>query len=291
MSKTLEATILSLVAETHIHVGTGQSAGALDLPVARERATSYPFVPGSGVKGALRVWSGEKAQFGQSAIDRLFGPKGAGGADAGDDLQAGNLLVSDARLLLLPVRSLTDAFKWVTCPALLDRFWRDMRRAGLEGLPALPSISVESGTYLGAATRDATIGLEEREFSHGGDIPADTLDFLKTHVLQAAAGFVDRRLILLSDDNFTFFARYALPVMTRNVLGDDKISSNLWHEESLAPDTVLYLLLGERRADAVSLLRAAIGKQPYIQMGGNETIGQGWFRAAFVTGPAGGSNA
>ena len=45
--------IIGLLAETYIHPGTGQSAGAIDLPVARERVTQYPFVPGSSMKGAL----------------------------------------------------------------------------------------------------------------------------------------------------------------------------------------------------------------------------------------------
>src|SRR5208282_3302509 len=45
--------IVGLVAETSIHPGAGQSSGIIDLPVAREAATDYPFVPGSSVKGAL----------------------------------------------------------------------------------------------------------------------------------------------------------------------------------------------------------------------------------------------
>ena len=45
--------IVGLLAETSIHPGAGQSSGIIDLPVAREAATDYPFVPGSSVKGAL----------------------------------------------------------------------------------------------------------------------------------------------------------------------------------------------------------------------------------------------
>lgn len=45
--------ILGLLAETFIHSGIGHTEGAIDLPVAREAATDYPYIPGSSLKGAL----------------------------------------------------------------------------------------------------------------------------------------------------------------------------------------------------------------------------------------------
>ena len=50
----------------------------------------------------------------------------------GTQERAGELLVSDARLLLLPVRSLTRSYRWITCPHLLERYRRDLVRAGLD---------------------------------------------------------------------------------------------------------------------------------------------------------------
>ena len=58
----------------------------------------------------------------------VFGPDTGQASD-----HAGALLVGDARLVLLPVRSLTTHFKWVTCPALLDRLRWDTARLGVEG--------------------------------------------------------------------------------------------------------------------------------------------------------------
>src|SRR5690606_5006392 len=114
------------LAETAIHHGAGRSAGIIDLPIAREAATDYPFVAGSSLKGALRD---RAASLGRSDVAEMFGRPD----------QAGRLLVSDARLLLLPVRSLTGAYRWVTCPLLLERYQRDLARCGLTTI--VPAVS------------------------------------------------------------------------------------------------------------------------------------------------------
>ena len=275
----MKSAIIRLLAETHVHPGVGQSMGALDLPVARERTTDFPFIPGSGVKGAFRVWAKDMAGMREAngeenaQLKELFG---IGAGDTGGDENAGTVLFSDARLLLLPVRCLSDAFKWVTCPALLRRFNRDTARAGS---PAnLDESGPDERKYLGAGEANAWLGLEEREFQKQGDADAGLVQYLATMV-GVGAGVMTRRLVILSDKDFTWFARYALPVMARNALDDNKRVKQgaLWNEESLPPDTLMYVLLGERTSGAVDQLTGHIVDKPYIQMGGNETIGQGWF--------------
>jgi CRISPR-associated protein Cmr4 len=49
-----KSSFLWLRAETFIHVGEGETGALIDLPFAREAATDYPYIPGSGVKGAFR---------------------------------------------------------------------------------------------------------------------------------------------------------------------------------------------------------------------------------------------
>jgi CRISPR-associated protein Cmr4 len=267
--------IIRLLAETHIHVGIGQSTEAIDLPVAREKTTHFPFIPGSGVKGAFRVWADEKAGL-KDEISHLFGKAAGENGDEGLSESAGSILFSDARLLLLPVRSINAAYKWVTCPALLSRFRRDQERAGEMGrIFDVPN--VDSNQYLGKSD-GGKLGLEEREFDHAGEIDTDIIDRLNSFgALYALA----ERLIILSDDDFVWFARFALPVMARNKLDENKKVAGpaLWYEESLPPDTVMYLLLSERNPGAWKPLVTAAGKTaPYIQMGGNETIGHGWFK-------------
>ena len=65
------------------------------------------------------------------------------------------------------------------------------------------------------------------------------------------------------------------------MLDDAKRSRNLWYEETLPPDTVLYALLAGRSGGALGSLDALFPEDdPYLQAGGNETVGQGWFAVA-----------
>ena len=78
------ATPLFLVCETPLHAGSGDSLGVVDLPIQRERHTSFPKIEGSSLKGALR-----------QAFEDLSVPSGAGderkfnlvGKDSGEELK------------------------------------------------------------------------------------------------------------------------------------------------------------------------------------------------------------
>ncbi len=261
--------ILGLLAETFIHSGIGRNEGAIDLPVAREAATDYPYIPGSSLKGALRDYARGYWKNGDtSKVEQCFGKDGAE--------QAGGILVSDARLLLLPVRSLTGSYQWATCPLILERLKRDQQR--IMGESTLPQISApDEGKYLGQGNDD--LYLEERVFHHGGDCPEGLATAIQRFIShdetkQRLAG----QLIVLHDKDFAWFARYALSVQARNVLDESKKSKNLWYEESLPPDTLMYALLAERNDDSgITDLKALLAENPWLQTGGNETVGMGWF--------------
>lgn len=267
--------MLGLLAETPIHPGTGRSMGVVDLPVAREAATDYPVLVGSGLKGALRD-KGESSD--NLGADQRFGKPD----------QAGDLLVSDGRLLLLPVRSLTGMYRWVTCPHLIERYRRDLCRAALAPRPTIPS--VKSGTALAAG--GGNIFLEERQFAIGGEPDSSLTEAIAPLVLHAATR--DRlaaQITVLGDDDLAWFVRYALSVQARNVLEDGtKKSKNLWYEETLPPDTVMYSLVMGRSQEAFSALDVLFPESdPYLQAGGNETVGQGWFGVTVRRGGDGGA--
>lgn len=263
--------IIGLLAETYIHPGTGQSAGAIDLPVARERVTQYPFIPGSSIKGALR----DASRGNGLDTDRLFGQQE----------NAGQLLISDARLLLLPVRSLTSPYVWLTCPYLIERFRRDMERAGKGG--ALPKVA-PSGDDNALAAGAGDLFLEERMFALEGKHPEEltaAIGALIPH--DDARTRLSNQLAVVTDKAFAWFAQYALPVQARNCL-DDGTKTKLWYEEALPPDTLMYFVVGEReRADgAAGKIAAHLVGRRYLQAGGNETVGQGWFAVRRVDGAA-----
>ena len=264
----MHTAMLGLLAETAIHPGTGRSMGIVDLPVAREASTHYPVLVGSSLKGALK----DKA----TAVDGTSVHARFGTPD-----RAGDLLVADARLLLLPVRSLTTAFRWVTCPHLVERYGRDLRRAGLTPRPAIADVSpgrVLTPTGGGEGDR---LFLEERQFTVG-ELPADSgiVEAVEPLMLHAEArSRLKSQLAVLHDDDFAWFVRYGLALQARNVLDSDtKQSINLWYEETLPPDTVMHALIVGRSSEALGSLDALFTEQdPYLQAGGNETVGQGWF--------------
>src|SRR4051812_14096906 len=111
--------LLFIHALSPLHAGTGQSIGAIDLAIARDRATGYPYLPGTSIKGSLRGRA-EDIKLDANALKAVFGPDAAKASE-----HAGGVVFGDANLLLLPVRSLAGTFAWVTSPYLLARFARD----------------------------------------------------------------------------------------------------------------------------------------------------------------------
>ena len=259
----MKSAILGLLAETPVHPGAGSGTGVVDLPVAREAATDYPVLVGSSLKGALR----DKMETGDN---------GDATARFGAPDQAGDLLVADARLLLLPVRSLTGAYRWATCPHLIERYRRDLARSGLRPCAEPVEVPVESVLTSGSGS----LMLEERQFSICGAPARDVVDAIAPLILHHETGRrLTDQIAILHNDDFSWFARYGLAVQARNVLEDGtKRSKNLWYEETLPPDTVLYALVMGRDEAALGALDALFGTgAPYLQAGGNETVGQGWF--------------
>lgn len=260
----MKIAMLGFLAETPIHPGAGRGLGVVDLPVAREAATDYPVIVGSSLKGALR----DKAETVDVDVKARFGKPDF----------AGDLMVSDGRLLLLPIRSLTTSFRWATCPHLIERYLRDLRRAGLDGQPEVPEMK-ERRFALAKGEQD--LFLEERQFKVTGE-PADGLTgSIKPLLLhEETRKRLGTQIAVLHDSDFAWFARYGLTIQARNNLADDgsKKSNNLWYEETLPPETVMYALVAARRAEASDALDKLFpANAPYLQVGGNETVGHGWF--------------
>ncbi len=87
----------------------------------------------------------------------------------------------------------------------------------------------------------------------------------------------------MADADFAWFARYALPVQARNVLDDEtKQSLNLWYEEALPPDTLMYAIVASRGDLARQAVDSLFQSDPYLQIGGNETVGEGWFAVSII---------
>jgi len=119
-----KSAVLTFYAETPIHMGSGQSVSYVDLPIQRERHTSFPVLWSSGIKGVIRdlasrVWNDK------NKVETIFGPE-----DGGSDF-ASCISITDAKILLYPVRSVKGVFAWITCPFVLKRFKEDLNAVGI----------------------------------------------------------------------------------------------------------------------------------------------------------------
>ena len=134
-----------------------------------------------------------------------------------------------------------------------------------------------------AAGSESSLFLEERQFAISGEPPDGLAKAVEPLVLhEATRGRLRDRLAVLHDDDFAWFARYGLSIQARNYLAEDgtKKSKNLWYEETMPPDTVMYAIVMGRGEDSLDSLDALFPQgDPYLQAGGNETTGQGWFAA------------
>ena len=292
--------IFGLFAETPLHAGGGSKDGVIDLPIQREIHSGWPCVYGSSMKGALRARADQLGVDGDLKTT-AFGPDTLNASD-----HAGALLVGDARLLLLPVRSLTGHFRMVTCPALLRRFVADRARAGLSGpVPVIPQ--VEQGTLLvKSAQGSGDIFLEEFCFTPQQWSAADEWVELLLALVAPVPGLEEKelrqslaeQLTVVDDDSFSHFCRSAIPVLPHVRINSETKTVDggaLWHEESLPPDTLLYCVVAaqpprsekHKGMSSSELLEQTCGALfdggPYLQVGGNETTGMGWCRVARVS--------
>jgi len=110
---------------TPLHAGAGDSAGAVDLPVQREKHTEYPVVYSSGIKGSIRCFSEFNSTL-KPYVKEIFG-------DEGNEGSSGRVIFTDAKILFFPVRSSEGVFKWVTCPFVIERFKRDLKFIDIPG--------------------------------------------------------------------------------------------------------------------------------------------------------------
>ena len=269
-------TQLTLIhALTPLHAGTGQAVGAIDLPIARERPTGIPLLPGSSLKGALRA----RAQ--NSTLKTLiFGPDTPHASD-----HAGAVQFSDAHLLLLPVRSLWGTFAWVTSPYLLQRFARDLSEANITfKVPASPD-SVERclvppGNSL-RGTPPGRVVLEDLDFVADERTELATLaDRLDAWLDASAPPQARNHLCVVHDDVMSMLMESATEVCARVALDDATKTVKrgaLWYEESLPTESVLFGLVSATHARAGELLRH-IDRDlcaKNLQLGGKATIGRG----------------
>lgn len=269
----MQTRILTLFARTPVHVGAGNSVGAVDSPVMRERHTHIPIIPGSSLKGVLRdLWEPNA-----SDTCRLFGNEQS--EKDKEKVRAGTLLIGEARVLAFPVRSAKGGFAWITCPLALRRFKRD---AGTDF--TVPEVSDETCLASPEICLGSQVVLEEYCLKVQGECAAWTE--LKDLTDDEVWGDLGKRFVVVTDEMFSYFVEQACEVVTRIRIDDETgvvDGGALFNQENVPSETLFYAVIAaqsRRSADSAEnpldqLADKLAEAGNVIQIGGDETIGLG----------------
>ena len=261
--------LITYYALTPIHVGAGSSVSYIDLPVQRERHTSFPIMAGSGLKGVFRALAERDREI--NNIDEIFGP---------DDGNKGSSCVAftDAKILLYPVRSVKNTFAWITCPFVLKRFKEDLESAGkkIENF-SIPEVSddkiiVASNSLLIINNNPKKVGLEEFVFDVDNTQNTDNLinaiskyipntettknnqnkettettkNNQNKETTETTQG-LSERFAIVSDNVFTDLVNYAVEVRTRIKINQTTGTASggaLFTVEMVPSETIFYSLV------------------------------------------------
>ncbi|NLX24632.1 MAG: type III-B CRISPR module RAMP protein Cmr4 [Lentisphaerae bacterium] len=271
--------IMTLFARTPVHVGAGNSVGAVDSPIQRERHTRIPIIPGSSLKGVLAdLWNGElenKTRVSGSDIRALFG------SDESKNAEAGALLVGEARVLAFPVRSAKGSFAWITSPLALQRYARDCGEKVPEDID-FSKLDENSCLAAKAVKLDEFVVLEEYRFASIGE-SVIIADWLKDLVSDPVWKEMPDRLVVLSNEMFSYFCEQSCEVVSRIRIDDVKgtvAKGALFNQEQVPSETLFYSVcfIDERRcADTVSKVKDKLSSVGGIlQVGGDASTGLGY---------------
>ena len=305
----MKTQLLYLLTRTPLHVGAGDTAGAVDQPVLRERPTGFPVIPGAALKGAFAdMWTDPASGQRRPEGAWLFGLGSPG------DAAAGALQFSEARLLAFPVRSAKGNFAWLTCPLMLRRLARD------RGLPAglLPAREWRDDQALFGRTsvislaygQEAKVVLEDYTFSHAGELPAG--DAMATRSADARSGAsaegaasltacfqalisrdpvwgeIGQRLVMVSDGMMSFFCQSACEIQQRVAVNDVRGAAeagDFFTQENVPSETLFYASLNgfeertrlrpkEQKLEALQVFADRVMGR-VVQLGGDASIGHG----------------
>jgi CRISPR-associated protein Cmr4 len=304
---------LFLFCETPLHVGTGSDLGIIDLPIQRERHTGFPKIESSSVKGSLReAFERNHNQHPvsgagyQELVHRTFGFDGSNEheltkegnffAEKKSREFTGCISVTDARLILFPVKSQTGVFAWITCPRVANRFINEIREYCPEiDTTALDYVS-ENTTGMKSTVRlgNGEVALEEYVFPGIDEskkveqLGAFLAGNLFNNPEDYWAAKLSKDIVVLTDDDFADFVQFSTEVITRNKIDNETgtvTDTALFTIEFLPSESLLYSLVmfapefrknGLTQDDVTKFFN--LNQPAVFQIGGNASLGKGIVR-------------
>lgn len=261
---------VSLFTRTPLHIGSGHSVGIVDLPILRERATDFPIIPGSALKGVLADLyvsrgDGQAPELSDEG-KRLFGEQNRRGA----------VLIGESRLLAFPVRSAKQAFAWLTSPLTLARHEIPFKGTmGENEVLAADTLCVEK-----------TAIFEEYRLNWKDPVPGETVEALRGRCkVPLWKDSLASRLAVVSDTLFQYFAKNACEIAQHNQIDDVSgivKQGHFFAQENVPSET---LFVGQWMADSEEPLRQLRDRveqeDNLLQVGADATTGLGWCAFSF----------
>jgi len=248
----MSARLILFEALTPLHPGSGRGSAYVDLPVQRDEF-GFPTIWSSSLKGALRSTLTLSCNGNNDAVERakcrrkvylVFGPETD---ETSDYASAASIL--DARLVLIPARSLKGVWTYVTSPHLLNYLLTYMEvvnhgeRDDLGKLVEHVKGVVKDGTIIisrpDLLVSGNSIVINELELSAIQNATLNQLiDLLPGDVKNIAN---ERGLVVVSDNDVQEVVRRSLIVQPRIRLDyatKTVVSGGLWEEEYVPQFTV-----------------------------------------------------
>jgi CRISPR-associated protein Cmr4 len=295
-----KSAVLTFYAETPIHMGSGQSVSYVDLPIQRERHTSFPVLWSSGIKGVIRDLASREWND-KNNVETIFGPE-----DGSSDF-ASCISITDAKILLYPVRSVKGVFAWITCPFVLKRFKEDLSAVGINfeyNNQDIKILDVSDDKVFIASDNlkiqgQNSVALEEFVFeAEFKNEVKELAEFLKSFVHQNdLTKNLENHLAIVSNNVFKDFVNYAVEIRTRIRIDQTKGTVKeraLFSEELIPSESVFYSILffkdsfkPSSNIDAqkvFSEINSLLSDNSLLQLGGDETTGKGYVRVKVFNG-------
>lgn len=257
----MSTTFYTIKCITNLHVGSGEvNYNIVDNEVEKDAVTGLPVIHASGIKGALRD-KAVKDKLDDKVIKKVFGAPGDQGI-----CNTGEYKFFDAILLARPMRvygSNSTSSVLVVSVDSVNRYISMLGALGYNQSGVQPVATPDFGDnhFLTNSTEDITVEGEKT-----GKIPVSLLTELKK------LGGIFEGVFAIVDD----FKDYALPVVARNCL-ENGISKNLWYEEVVPHDSVLYFAVISPDEDDTKYAIPEL-----VQFGGNASIGCGYTQVTAI---------
>ena len=236
--------VFKITAKTNLHVGneSGGDFTIIDKAIQRDPLTNLPCINSSSLKGAINEFCCNSPKSSLTGDDKKTTRKELFGSDKLDkkgESQKGEAIFYDAKLLYLPQQDDNTLFHFETTSNIVEMMNKRVKLFNTKFNYEVEK-NIEGKPVIVLADK-------KKKDAQG-----------KETIITADNQFEAK----CSDDN--------LPIIARNVL-DNGESKNLWYEQVLPAETVLYTIIQEED----DVLAKALDGQ-IVQIGANATIGYGY---------------